>query len=297
MVSGEPVSIPIEPATCGDGFPFQTSIAKGAGMIRSGKITLALIVVVGLCAGGVVDREAEAFQAFTLGVKYWYPEWKLDGYSNFPTIEWDTTYGMIGPTMSLHFSEHFAISASFFSGKFEKEFDDVYLDGNPSSMVWKSTRSDADLAFIWMAGPYVSIFGGFKYLAYDQKIDGRFDAGGTWEQEYDLTAYGAGTGLGLNIPFGQSPFALYCTATASYLAGTFDFASPGYATASADVSYPIYSGEAGLRIGSADFPLVLMISYRYQKSHIGLTFDQNVAFSDSLDETFAGPIVFLGIRL
>ncbi|MBN2384827.1 hypothetical protein JXQ70_18295 [bacterium] len=242
--------------------------------------------------------ETQAVESLTVGLRYWYPQWELDGYSDFETLEWDTDFGMIGPSASFVINERFALTASLYFGSFEKDFDRVIYNNAYTEADWSSDRKDFDLIGVFMLNKYVSFFGGLKYLTYDQTITGTWFGSGSWELKYDIESMGPGLGSSFNLPL-NSLVSLYSTLSYSYLVGDFKTSIPSMTLNEGDVTYPIFGFELGSRFSFSNLPLVLMASFRYQQSTINVDWDEQWSDSpywDELDETFMGLILFLGYR-
>lgn len=257
------------------------------------KVMLISFVLTMFC---FISSSSDAMESISLGLKYWIPDWMLEGYSDFKEIEWETKSGMFGPGATFVFSPHFALSLSAFTGDFDYDFGNANYNGYSTDANWESKRTDVDLVAAFLLGPYFNLFVGGKYLAYDQEISGTWYGQGYWELNYDVQAYGPGFGLGFNIPIGQTGVVLYTTASASVLFGTFDITGNYTTGDSGNVTYPIGSVEAGSRYTLPMVPVSFMLSYRWQNSNITIDWDNGIVEWDELDETFKGIIFYVGYR-
>lgn len=226
-----------------------------------------------------------ALGGYTIGLKVWVPQWELQA-DGVEDLELDPTPAMFGPTASFLLTERLVLSASLFYGSFEgtRSFPGLDVD-------YEAERSDLDTVVAFIINPYVNVYGGLKYLRYDTENKDY----GTKEE---MNSFGLGLGVGGNFPIGETAFAIYGTLSASFLTGTYDVTYPYIATQSTDITYPIVSMEAGVRYNLEAIPLVFMGSFRYQESTIEIdTVDQyGNEISADIDESFWGPVLFIGYR-
>jgi len=257
---------------------------------------LSLLLLITFLTCPLFADNGDALESLTFGLRYWYPEWELEGYSDFDTLKWGTDYGMIGPSAAMVINDKWAISASFYLGSFEKKFDTVVYQNRYTEATWTSDRTDFDLALVYVLNKYVNFFAGLKYLTYDQTIKGSWFNTGSWQIKYDIGSYGPGLGASLNIPLGTQT-ALFASLSYSYLFGNFDLSVPSGSLNKGSVIYPILGMETGARYALDSLPFVFMLSWRYQKSTINIDWDTDWPdYWDQLDEKFYGIILFAGYR-
>ncbi|MFC1853253.1 hypothetical protein ACFL27_23895 [candidate division CSSED10-310 bacterium] len=261
-------------------------------MQRRSKVLI--MVLIGFCFLWGSSRESQAIEAINLGLKYWYPTWELDGYSDFGKIEWETDTGMFGPGCTFIFTPRFALSLSFFQGSFSYPFPNAAYLGDNTDADWSSNRTDVDIIPAFLIGEHFNIFVGLKYLAYDQTIEGTWYGTGNWQIKYDLEGYGPGFGVGFNFPIGSTPVTIYSTLSAVVLLGNFETSGTHNTGSKATLVYPIGAVELGARYSLTRIPLQFMLSYRYQRSQINFDWEEEDSTWDSLDENFSGLILYAG---
>ena len=110
-----------------------------------------------------------------LGAATWYSWWEMESDSSKQTI--DPTF-LVGPVVSLGFSEHWNLSMVFLYGRLVMDEDGGNNDIN---------RLDSDISINYVMNNYLKIFGGIKAMGY------------YWDQGHHHSL-GPALGIGLTIP-------------------------------------------------------------------------------------------------
>jgi len=222
-----------------------------------------ILTLLAIFIGLIIPYKAHSMD-ITVGATMWSP-W-MDRYQK--VISGETVQGrydqtlLYGPAMSVKFNDDFNLTFIYLYGKF-----------NEASMI-TIKRKDSDLALNYRLSDYFKVFGGLKYMGFEEEIKSM--SLGIPSDTIKHKGYGPGLGLSSTLPVTENVYIL-ATLSGFYLWGK---ESGTYNSTPFDSKYTEYGINATISIGYYIVPASTTISVGQRYQYIKTSYNNDKPFGD-----------------